>query len=286
LLIFKSLYIFLKKEVQTMTQYRNEGAADLFLDLIDSSVLTLVEFIANDGQIPNEWCSKASKSGWDLPVSHKALKAYADVSSTDCHPFVVGGVGTNTGEGYRQLLLLKAARKAWAELATNKIHSSNFIEIAEEVLAETETITLPDKSESDIIKKALPTLIEHAKHAQPIFESTEPFLPDGMPGCLRDNYLIDGQKMLADLVGTNLIQALDTLETNEDSVPQIDCLNDAYSWYVEAMKAKEVKCVFGDAAESAIAGIAALLEAASRTNVSGVLASTAAAEKIALWRNL
>ena len=269
-----------------MAEYRNTNAANIFLPLIDSSVLSLVDFIASNGSSPQGSYAEPGKGGWDLPVSQKALDSYIDVVAAECYPFIVGGCGTNSGQGYRQLLMLKAVQKAWAELASNKISNSDFTDIASDVIKEVETITLPESSVADTVKKALPTLIEHAQHAQSIYDVEGPFTPNGTPGCLRDNWLIDGQKMLADLVGSNLILALDALETNEDSLPQIDCINDAYSWYVEAIKAKEVNCVFGSAAENAIDGIKALLDAAERTNVSGVLASTAAAEKIAFWRNL
>ena len=94
--------------------------------------------------------------------------------------------------------------------------------------------------------------------------------------------------MLAALIGSNMILAFEAVEQMDDSLPQIDLINDAYSWYIEAEKAKgePIKCVFSSAAENAISGIKNLLDAAQRTNLENVEPSTKAAVKIANWRNV
>jgi hypothetical protein len=267
-----------------MALYRNGSAGSRYPELVDASVISLLEHIS-DKQKSHTGISDNEPSGWSLPVSQKTLNTYCEVETDKCFPFIVGGVGTNTGDGYRILLLLKAVRKAWVELAEGKLEADAFLAIANDVHVETETLAFPEKSNADILKKGIPAMIEMAEHSKTVFTAEDPLLPDGVPGCLRDNLLIDGQKLLAALVGSNLILALETIEANDDSIPQINCINDGYSWYIEAMKAKEIECVFSAQAESALLGIKSLIEAADRTNVL-VQASTAAAEKIAIWRNL
>lgn len=270
-----------------MSNFLDPSAKTLFAPLKDMSNLSLIDFI-HSGTISDQY-GAPSKNGWDVNVSQMALDKYSAVTTTECSPFVVGGVGCNTADGYKALLMLKAVHKAWVELSERKIDGENFRALASEVHEHVKALTLPEKSAACSLQRAIPTLIDHAVNADKVLKlKAEEFCPDGVPGCLADNFLLNGREMLAALIGSNMILAFEAVERMDDSLPQIDLINDAYSWYIEAEKAKgePIKCVFSSAAENAISGIKNLLDAAQRTNLENVEPSTKAAVKIANWRNV
>lgn len=271
-----------------MANFLDSSAKTLFPPLKDNSMLSLIDFIHTGDSMSDQYGSPG-KQGWDVNVSQMALDKYSNVSTTECSPFVVGGVGCNTAEGYKALLMLKAVHKAWVELAERKLTGSDFCKLASEVHDVVKGLTLPEKSAACTLQRAIPTLLEHAENAERVLSiKADTFCPEGLPGCLADNFLINGREMLAALIGSNIISAFEAVEQMDDSLPQIDLINDAYSWYIEAEKAKgdPIKCVFSASAENAIAGIKNLLEAAQRTNTGNIEPSTKAAVCIASWRNI
>lgn len=160
----------------------------------------------------------------------------------------MGGVACNSGQGYKSLLQLKAVHKAWCDVAENKLSIDAFTAVASDTHESVKALVLPDpKTAATVMQRAIPTLIEHARDAKLVLETpTAVFLPDGLPGCLRDNYLLDGRAMLAKLVGSNLVVCYNAVEEMDDSLPQVHLINDAYSWYVEATKAtgEPMNCEF------------------------------------------
>ena len=272
-----------------MAEFLDPAAKSLFPPLKDATMLSLVDFLhSGESTMPDQFTTPGA-TGWDVNVSQMALEKYHSVATSECSPFVVGGVGCNTAEGYKNLLMLKAVHKAWQELAERKLDAQGFINIANEVYESVKALTLPEKSAAYTLQRAIPTLIEHAQNAERVLQvKSGEFCPDGVPGCLADNFLLNGRDMLTALIGSNLVKTFDAVEQMDDSVPQIDLINDAYSWYVEAKKAQgePMKCVFAANVESAMLGIKNLLEAAKRTNLENVEPSTAAAVCIANWRNL
>lgn len=214
-----------------------------------------------------------ARGGWDTDVVSAFYGKMTDYSTiNNLHPFIVGGVASNTLSGYGQLQAIAAVGHTWnALMATPTLETATAVLQALRALDGTVAPVLPDSPLCRL--QAQLTEIENATKTMLIIHDHLQTATAFPPGLLANSYdCIDIDNIVTRLIGNEIT----TLGSQLDAEFNLDVLAEAESW-AKLYKGKDAKVV------ERTKTIGGLLQSVRRTGQE-MNQSTVAETTIAAWK--